>query len=133
MLALPTTFISNDAFREIFQSMSEGIVMANEKGLILSANPMAEEMFGYTTNELNGLLLETLLPERYRGRHENLRHGFNRNPEPRRMGIGRDLTALRKDGMLRRRIISRYEKSNSALRQSRIKSLFLNKNKYCLL
>ena len=98
MLALPTTFISNDAFREIFQSMSEGIVMANEKGLILSANPMAEEMFGYTTNELNGLLLETLLPERYRGRHENLRHGFNRNPEPRRMGIGRDLTALRKDG-----------------------------------
>ena len=98
MLALPNTFISNDAFREIFQSMSEGIVMVNEKGLILSSNPVAEEMFGYATNKLNGLLLETLLPERYRGRHENLRHGFNSNPEPRRMGIGRDLTALRKDG-----------------------------------
>ncbi len=98
MSKVALSIISNDAFREIFQSMSEGIVMVNDKGFILSSNPVAEKMFGYATNELNGLLLETLLPERYRGRHENLRLGFNSNPEPRRMGIGRDLTALRRDG-----------------------------------
>lgn len=96
--SISLTFISNDAFREIFQSMSEGIVMVSEKGAILAANPVAEKLFGYGQNEMNGLSLENLLPERYRGMHSHFRRGFNAHPEPRRMGIGRDLTALKKDG-----------------------------------
>jgi PAS domain S-box-containing protein len=95
---LPVSFISNDAFREIFQSMSEGILIVDENGTIVIANPVAERMFGYKPNELTKVMLEDLLPERYRGRHVSLRNGFNKNPEPRRMGFGRDLTALRKDG-----------------------------------
>ena len=90
--------ISNEAFREIFHSMSEGIIMVDEAGKIAIANPVAEQVFGYGQDELNGLMLEALLPERYRGRHLTFRQGFNAHPEPRKMGIGRDLTALRKDG-----------------------------------
>ncbi len=90
--------ITNDAFREIFQSMSEGIIMVDEEGRIVVANPVAEQSFGYSMDELNGVMLENLLPERYRGGHSMLRHGFIAHPAPRRMGIGRDLTALRKDG-----------------------------------
>lgn len=90
--------ITNEAFREIFQSMSEGIIMVDEAGRIVVANPVAEQSFGYIKNELNGVLLENLLPERYRGGHSMLRQGFNAHPSPRRMGIGRDLAALRKDG-----------------------------------
>lgn len=92
------SIVTNDAFREIFQSMSEGIIMVDESGKIAIANPVAEQVFGYEKDELNGMLLENLLPERYRGRHLSFRKGFNAHPEPRRMGIGRDLTALRKDG-----------------------------------
>lgn len=95
---LPQSFVSNDAFREIFQSMSEGIVMVEENGVIVTANPIAEQLFGYSQNELKGVVLEQLLPQRYRGRHVNLRASYNAHPEPKRMGIGRDLTALRKDG-----------------------------------
>ncbi len=91
-------FASNDAFREIFHSMSEGIIMVEESGKIILSNLVAESLFGYKKNELNGMTMEALLPERYRGNHSKLRAGFNANPEPRRMGIGRDLTALRKDG-----------------------------------
>ncbi|HTE31040.1 MAG TPA: PAS domain-containing sensor histidine kinase [Chryseolinea sp.] len=90
--------VTNDAFREIFQSMSEGIVMVDEEGKIAIANPVAEQLFGYERNELNGVMMEGLLPERYRSRHLSFRKGFNAHPEPRRMGIGRDLTALRKNG-----------------------------------
>lgn len=90
--------ITNDALREILQSMSEGIIMVDEAGRIAIANPVAEQLFGYKIDELNGLTLEHLLPERYRGRHLTFRKGFNEHPEPRRMGVGRDLTALRKDG-----------------------------------
>jgi len=97
-LNAPVPEITNEAFREIFHSMSEGIVMVEETGLIVVANPIAEQMFGVASNELNGVMLEQLLPERYRARHVNFRDSFNHHPEPRRMGIGRDLTAMRKDG-----------------------------------
>jgi len=92
------SLVTDDAFREIFHSMSEGIVMVDEHGKIVIANPIAEQVFGYEKNELNGLMLEELVPMRYRGHHTSLRKGFNAHPEPRRMGIGRDLTALKKDG-----------------------------------
>jgi len=94
----PISFVTNDAFREIFQSMSEGIIMVNEDGKIVVANPIAEQVFGYGKNGLTDLSLEQLLPERYRGKHVNFRKGFNAHPEPRRMGFGRDLLALKKDG-----------------------------------
>lgn len=89
---------TNDAFREIFQSMSEGILMVDERGRIAIANPVAEQIFGYPQGGLRGVILENLLPERYRGNHINFRMAFNANPQPRRMGFGRDLTALHKDG-----------------------------------
>lgn len=95
---LPVPLVSNEAFREIFQSMSEGILIVNSEGVILGANRIAEVIFGFQPNEMNGVSIEDLLPERYRGRHVNFRKGFNINPEPRRMGFGRDLTGLRKDG-----------------------------------
>ncbi|MBL0740504.1 PAS domain-containing sensor histidine kinase [Chryseolinea lacunae] len=90
--------ITNEAFREIFQSMSEGIIMVDTRGRIVVANPMAEQLFGYGTDALTGLMLEDLLPQRYRGGHVHFRSAFNSNPFPRRMGVGRDLTALRQDG-----------------------------------
>ena len=90
--------LSNEAFREIFQSMTEGIVAINREGEILVVNPVVEQMFGYEKDELNGQNLEVLLPERYRGRHAVHRMSFNSDPSPRRMGFGRDLSALRKNG-----------------------------------
>ena len=90
--------VDSDTFREIFQSMSEGIIIVDEKGQILIANPVAEQIFGYEKDRLSGMDLEVLLPQRYRGRHMTFREGFYQHPEPRRMGFGRDLQALRKDG-----------------------------------
>jgi len=90
--------ITGEALKEIFQSMMEGFVVVDEAGTILLVNPIAERMFGYDANELNNLPLEHLLPERFRGHHAMLRKEFNNNPVPRRMGVGLDLMAMRKDG-----------------------------------
>lgn len=92
------SIVTNEAYREIFQSMSEGIIMVDESGRIAIANPVAEQLFGYEKDGLNGMLMENLLPERYRKGHVNFRRAFNADPHPRRMGFGRDLTALRRDG-----------------------------------
>jgi PAS domain S-box-containing protein len=89
---------SNDTFREIFQGSAEGIIMVNREGTILLANPVSETMFGYAYGELIGKSLEALLPPRFRGTHTHLRKSFNEHPSPRRMGVGRDLMAVRQDG-----------------------------------
>jgi len=90
--------VDSDTFREIFQSMSEGIIIVDERGQIVIANPVAEQIFGYEKDGLSGVDLEILLPLRLRARHMTFRQGFYDHPQPRRMGIGRDLQALRKDG-----------------------------------
>lgn len=78
--------------------MSEGIIMVDEAGTIAIANRVAEQLFGFAPGGLAGAPLESLLPERYRKGHVNFRRAFNADPHPRRMGFGRDLTALRRDG-----------------------------------
>ena len=95
---MDVSMVPNDAYREIFQSMSEGIIMVDEQGRIAIANPVAEQLFGYDQNGLNGKMMEELLPERFRKGHVGFRGAFNADPRPRRMGFGRDLVALRKDG-----------------------------------
>lgn len=95
---MESSLVTNEAYREIFQSMSEGIIMVNEAGMIELANPVAEQLFGFEKDGLIGVTLESLLPERYRKGHVNFRRAFNADPHPRKMGFGRDLTALRKDG-----------------------------------
>jgi len=88
----------NQTFREIFQSSAEGIFMVERDGQILLANRVSEKMFGYEPGELTSLNIDKLLPERFRAKHHSYREGFNEHPEPRRMGVGRDLVAVRKDG-----------------------------------
>jgi len=96
-LLMDMNMVTSEAYREIFHSMSEGIIMIDEAGKIAIANTVAEQLFGYEKDELIGQQLENLLPERYRGGHIKYRAAFNADPHPRRMGFGRDLTALRKD------------------------------------
>jgi PAS domain S-box-containing protein len=91
-------FISNESFRQIFQSSVEAIIMVDQQGKILLANPVSENMFGYTKDGLIGTVVEDLLPEHVRSRHVEYRKVFTAHPEPRPMGMGRDLIAKRKDG-----------------------------------
>ena len=92
------SFEASSTFAELFASMAEGVIMVDQTGSILLANHMAEEMFGYQPQSMMGTKMEALLPERFRGRHMDLRNQFSSDPRPRRMGVGRDLRAMRKDG-----------------------------------
>ena len=90
--------ISNESFRQIFQSSAEAIIIVDKDGKILLANPVSERMFAFEKNSLIGVVVEDLLPEHLHLKHVNHRRGFVAHPEPRPMGMGRDLVARRKDG-----------------------------------
>lgn len=92
------SFISNESFRQIFQSSVEAIIIVDQQGKILLANPISEGMFAYEKDTLVGVVVEDLLPDHLRERHVGYRKDFARRPEPRAMGAGRDLVAKRKDG-----------------------------------
>ncbi|OUS02268.1 hypothetical protein A9Q90_09425 [Gammaproteobacteria bacterium 54_18_T64] len=48
--------------REILNTLVEGIITIDEKGFILSINPAAEKIFGYTSEDLNQKDLCTIMP-----------------------------------------------------------------------
>jgi PAS domain S-box-containing protein len=81
----------------LFEFATEGIIICDNKGTILMANPTAEKTFGYEKSELKGKSVDILLPARYHHRHAGHREGYSQHPTPRRMGIGRDLYGIRKD------------------------------------
>lgn len=90
--------LAEERFRLVVESVPNAVVMTNQRGEIVFVNSQTERLFGYSREELIGRSIEILVPERSRKKHSEYRTGFNRAPEARPMGVGRDLFALRKDG-----------------------------------
>ncbi|WP_457797006.1 PAS domain S-box protein [Methylocystis sp. S23] len=84
--------------RSLIDSMPNGIVIVGRSGAIVGVNSSAEKLFGYTRAELLGRPVETLAPEEVAAGHARLREQFQRSPETRPMGAGRDLCGRRRDG-----------------------------------
>ena len=83
----------------LFANATEGILVTNNKGEIILANPATLKMFGYEEEkEMIGQMVEILIPRRYRAGHVQLRDGFYHQPSNREMGSGRDLFGQRRDG-----------------------------------
>jgi two-component system, sensor histidine kinase and response regulator len=89
---------SEERFRHIVESAPNGFVMVDQEGKIVLANSQAEQLFGYTKEELLDQPIETLVPARYHGMHAEHRETFFALPQSRTMGAGRDLYGVRKDG-----------------------------------
>lgn len=92
-------FQRDTALRAIFEHSSVGIIISGADGVILEANPFASKMFGYEITELTNQKVEVLLPPRIHEKHVVYREGYNKKPEPRAMGTGRELSAIRKNGV----------------------------------
>lgn len=88
---------AQERFRLVVESAPNAMVLVNKDGSITLVNAQAEKLFGYEKKELIGSKLETLIPERFRGKHPKHRNVFFASPSARAMGEGRDLYALRKD------------------------------------
>jgi PAS domain S-box-containing protein len=74
------------------------MVLTDAAGVVLLANEAIHRIFGYPKGELLGQSIETLVPERYRRLHPDLRDSFHRQPSARAMGQGQRLYGQRKDG-----------------------------------
>jgi two-component system sensor kinase FixL len=95
-----STADSEDARRwqSIVESAVDGIVVIDAQGRIESFNPAAQRLFGYSESEVVGRNVSMLMPSPYREEHDGYVARYLRDGAPRVIGIGREVTALRRDG-----------------------------------
>ncbi|HMO65229.1 MAG TPA: PAS domain S-box protein, partial [Verrucomicrobiota bacterium] len=91
---------TEEYYRSVLELAPDGLMVADEQGLIRLANAQCERLFGYTREELIGQPVEILVPAEVRPRHPALRASFHAGAAARTMGAGRELRAVRKDGSL---------------------------------
>ncbi len=85
------------SFISILNSVTNAIILTDQEGMISFVNQQTEELFGYEQDELIGLKVETLLPERLHHQHTDQRNDYYTNQKIRQMGVGLNLIACRKD------------------------------------
>ena len=82
----------------IVGNVLEAIIVIDAHGIIQSFNSAAEALFGYTADEIVGLNVSRLMPSPYREQHDAYIGRYLQSGEPRIIGIGRQVVALRKNG-----------------------------------
>ncbi|MDA1280961.1 MAG: PAS domain S-box protein, partial [Chloroflexi bacterium] len=85
-------------YQSVVENTVEGIISIDERGTIESFNPAAERIFGYGAEEVLGHNVSVLMPEPYRGEHDDYVGRYLAGGEKKIIGIGREVTGLRKDG-----------------------------------
>jgi PAS domain S-box-containing protein len=89
---------SGERFRAIVQAAQDAIILGDQEGNILSWNEAAQNMFGYTAEEVVGNPLTLLMPHRYRQAHQQGLERVRSIGEMRVVGKTVELHGLRKGG-----------------------------------
>lgn len=84
--------------KSILDTAADGIVTIDEEGIILSANPSAERIFGYDLDELIGENIRVLMPEPYRSEHQDYIRQYLKTGKSEIIGSGREVSGRRKNG-----------------------------------
>ncbi|MCZ6626226.1 MAG: PAS domain S-box protein, partial [Deltaproteobacteria bacterium] len=84
----------------LLESAPQGIIATSGTGEIVQVNNAASEIFGYSRDELLGQPVDMLLPQELQPGHAAHRESYFSEAKVRRMGMGRDLHGLRKDGSI---------------------------------
>lgn len=82
----------------LFESIPEMVLVVDNAGLILYANENCAGIVGWTSAELRGKSIETLVPDRVIELHRSLRQGYINAQNSRPMKSGLLLTALHRSG-----------------------------------
>ncbi|MEZ5302267.1 MAG: PAS domain S-box protein [Verrucomicrobiales bacterium] len=86
--------------RAVLNTAVNAILTMGEDGVIISANKAVEKIFGYAEGELIGQKVNILMPAPYSREHDAYVNRYVETGERRIIGIGREVTAKRKDGTI---------------------------------
>jgi PAS domain S-box-containing protein len=89
---------SEAKLKAILETAADAIITIDTHGRIQSYNPAAEEMFGYSVQEVLQENISMLMPSPYSEYSDSYLANYMRTGEKKVIGIGREVIGLRKDG-----------------------------------
>lgn len=90
----------NPALCSILDAVVDSVIVIDENGIIEAINLAGQRLFGYAADELIGANVKLLMPEPYRGEHDEYLRRYKDTGRRRVIGIGREAAARAKDGQV---------------------------------
>lgn len=84
--------------RSIFDTVLDGIITIDARGIIQEYNSSAQALFGYSADEVVGRNINMLMPEPHKSQHDGFLENFRSTGRARIIGKNRAVQARRKDG-----------------------------------
>ena len=89
---------SEERYRSIVDSAVDAILVIDSRGRVEAFSAAAQRLFGYAARDVIGHNVSMLMPQPYRDEHDGHLARYLATGEKRIIGIGREVTARRKDG-----------------------------------
>ncbi|MCK5334673.1 MAG: PAS domain S-box protein, partial [Gammaproteobacteria bacterium] len=89
---------SEEKTRNILTTAAEGIITIDQRGIITSINPAAEQLFAYSAEEIIGKNISKLMPEKIASQHDAILESYIKSGVSDIMGRSREMLGLRKTG-----------------------------------
>ncbi|MEM7515250.1 MAG: PAS domain S-box protein, partial [Bacteroidota bacterium] len=89
---------SENKLNAIIKTAVDGIISIDTKGIVQLVNPAAARLFGYAPEEVNGKNVKMLMPEPDQSRHDGYLNNYLEGGPPKIIGIGREVSGMKKDG-----------------------------------
>ena len=86
--------------KAIIENAIDGLITIDDQGIIESINPSACRLFEYTQDEVIGHNISILMPQPDKTRHDSYLHQYKKTGLASIIGIGRELTGMKKNGVL---------------------------------
>ena len=91
-------FESEKRLNSIIENAVDGIITINERGIVDMVNPSAAKMFGYRPEEVVGQNIKMLMPPPDKHAHDKYIANYIKTGHKKIIGIGREVTGLKKNG-----------------------------------
>ncbi|QDV50025.1 PAS domain-containing hybrid sensor histidine kinase/response regulator [Gimesia fumaroli] len=88
------------AHQAILENVVDAIITITSQGKIHAFNPAAERLFGYSTSEVLGKNINTLMPSPYREEHDGYLARYLTTGKAKIIGSGREVVGQHKDGTI---------------------------------
>ncbi|MFZ2303117.1 MAG: diguanylate cyclase [Gallionella sp.] len=90
---------SQNQLQSIIRNVMDGIITINEAGEIQGFNPAAEQIFGYSQQDVLGKNVKILMPEPDRSKHDGYIDRYLSTGQGKILGVrGREVIAVRRSG-----------------------------------